>query len=177
MSNDWEMPQQAEQWKAYRKQAEVYFEKHVDEIHAFTSKYNFQIDKFTRGSSTWDLGFKNPKGGYATIFIGLSDEENVRVSGCWSLDVLATFSMYMKTKNFIDDKFSEVSLTEWLEKAFREILSWKTEELEVVNHEGYYKRFWRKYKTEEEFLKAKMFWPQNYPKGYEPWASDTKDKK
>ena len=177
MGNEWEMPKHEAASKEHLDKVKSYFEENKDEIHAFASKYEFQIDKFTRQSTTWDLRAKHPKGGWFTIFIGLSDKENVLISGVWSIDVYETFSMYWKNKNFINHYIAEVNLTEWLEKAFLEILSWNVDELDVVKHEGYYKNSWEKYKTKEDWEKRFQHWPQNYPKGHEPWASDGKDKK
>ena len=169
MSNEWEMPKHESDREKYLGIVKEYFEKNTDEIHVFASKYNFQIDKFTRGSATWDLGFKHPKGGNATIFIGLSDEENVIISGIWSIDIFETFSKYLKHKNFINHLIDEVDLMKWLEKAFGEILSWNVDELKVVEKEGEFRSSWEGFKTKEDFEKAEKFWPQNYPKGFEPW--------
>ncbi len=164
MSNDWEMPEHEEKMRKYESAVRLYFVLNETEIRAFASEHDLRIDEFTRGSSTWDLGAKHPKGGWLTIFIGLSDGENVRVSGSWATHEYETFSMYWKNTDFIDGHISEVKLTDWLGKALTVILAWNIDDLEIVEYKGSCKKFWESFKDKKEWEHSFRFWPQQYPK-------------
>jgi len=158
-------------WDLYWKNARAYFELHGPAINSFAIDHGLHISEFERESTTWDLMCKHPKGGWFTIFIGLSNYEKVRVSACWSISVFESYSKYSKEVDFINDYTTTVNLLDWLEKAFRNVMLWKVEELSVVYREGYFKDSWAKYTSKEAWESRFISYPQNYPKGYDSLPS------
>lgn len=127
---------------------EQFFAPLSDEIRRFATAHNMAIEKYYHESPDWSLQFTPPQGGNATIDIRRVDEQTFMLYQIWFIDDYDAATRFSRWGNSPEYRVGEVSLTDVLNAALREMLAWPVGHWSQIS-KGY-ENAWHQF-TREQF--------------------------
>ena len=143
------MPNGSPDWeKRKRPKLEEFFKTISNVLVDFAKNHNLLIEKYFHQTPTWTFMFQHPKGGGAQIQVEKIGDNSVLLWSSWWIDDFDNQTRWWKYVKGESCTLDDNKLRDALEQIFKQLISWKKEDLKPVKSK-YYR--WGKQRDKEEF--------------------------
>ena len=142
------MPNGEPHWEKKRPKVEEFFGKISNVLEDFASTHNLSIDKYVRQWPCWIFVFRHPKGGSGGIQVEKAGNRSVIIRPSWCIVDFENSSWSVREPKRVKCSLNHEALLRVLEETFKQIISWKKEDLRAVKNKHY---DWGKPYVKEEY--------------------------
>jgi len=119
------MPNEDFDWKKNDfTKLEIFFGKIEKVLEEFAEKHNLMISKYYHQFPSWDLMFRQPRGGVAKIEISKEGEDEVRIRASWWIDQAEPRIRYLYSSEGEMSSLEHKMIRDLLHKTFNRMLAW-----------------------------------------------------